>query len=167
MDSISYLKKQLESMWSLQKSAVGSVTDEILMRLPTGTASPIGVIWLHMINSQDNFTGMLSPKTSLWQRGWAEKFDLAQAPDIGDDWTPYYETSLTVDLLTAYGEAVQQFTQETLEEIDEHSLDETVRMFTDQDPKADVWVLMIAHTLLHCGEIAILKGIFGEKGLPF
>ncbi len=91
MDSINYLKKQLESMWSLQKSAVDSVTDEILMRLPTGTASPIGVIWLHLINAQDNFTGMLSPKTPLWQRGWAEKFDLTQAPDIGEDWTPYYE----------------------------------------------------------------------------
>lgn len=167
MDSINYLQKQLGSMWSLQKSAVDSVTDEILMRLPTGTASPIGVIWLHLINAQDNFTGMLSPNSPLWQRGWAEKFNLAQAPDIGEDWTPYYETSLSVDLLQAYSEAVQQFTQETLDGINADSLDETVRMFTDQDPKADVWVLMIGHTLLHCGEIAILKGIFGEKGLPF
>ncbi|MBG0788197.1 MAG: DinB family protein [Anaerolineaceae bacterium] len=167
MDSITYLRKQLDSMWSLQHSAVDSVTDEILMRQPAGTASPIGVIWLHLINAQDNFTGILFGDKPLWQKGWAEKFDLAQAPDIGEDWTPYYETPLTVELLRAYGGAVQQFTRETLDGIDEHSLDETVRMFTDQDPKADVWVLMIGHTLLHCGEIAILKGIFGEQGLPF
>ena len=167
MDSITYLKKQLERMWSLQKSTLDSVTDEILMRQPNGTVSPIGVIWLHMVNSQDNFTSLTSGKPSLWRSGWSDKFDLANAPDIGEDWTPYYETSLTVDLLRAYGDAVRQFTEEALIDVDEQSLDETVKMFTDQDPKADVWALMIGHTLLHCGEIAALKGVFGEKGLPF
>ena len=167
MDSITYLQKQLESMWYLQKSALESVTDEILMEQPAGTASPIGVIWLHMVNSQDNFTGLLSGKSPLWKQGWSDKFDLQQAPNIGEDWTPYVETSLTVDLLRAYGDAVRQFTQETVASIDAQNLDETVKMFTDHDPKADVWVLMIGHTLLHCGEIAALKGTFGERGLPF
>jgi len=167
MDSKTYLQKQLEGMWYLQKSTLDSVTDNILMQQPEGTLSPIGVIWLHMINAQDNFTGMLSGKSSLWRQGWSEKFDLAQTPNIGEDWAPFYQTSLTVDLLRAYGEAVREFTQDTLAGIDSHSLDETVRMFTEADPKADVWVLMVGHTLLHCGEIAALKGIFGGKGLPF
>ncbi len=167
MDSRTYLKKQLESMWHLQNAALESVTDEIVMQQPSGTVSPIGVIWLHMVNAQDNFTGILAGKTSLWRQGWSEKFDLAQAPNIGEDWTPYYETSLTVDLLRAYGDAVRKFTQVTLEGIEDKDLDDTVKMFTDHDPKADVWVLMIGHTLLHCGEIAALKGMFGEMGLPF
>lgn len=167
MDSKTYLEKQLESMWYLQKSAVDSVSDDILMRQPIGTVSPIGVIWLHMVNAQDNFTALISGNSPLWRRGWSEKFDLAQAPDIGEDWAPYYETSLRLEVLQAYGEAVQQFTRKTLEDTDGQSLEETVKMFSDHDPKADVWVLMIGHTLLHCGEIASLKGVFGEKGLPF
>jgi len=167
MDTKTYLEKQLKSMWSLQKSVLDSVNDEILMRQPTGTVSPIGVIWLHMLNAQDNFTAVISGKSPLWRGGWSEKFDLAQAPDIGENWTPYYETSLTIELLRAYGDAVRQFTQEVLDQINGQSLDETIKMFTDHDPKADVWVLMIGHTLLHCGEIAALKGAFGEKGLPF
>lgn len=167
MDSKAYLEKQLKSMWSLQDSALESVTEEILMRQPAGTMSPIGVIWLHMLNSQDNFTAIISGTSSLWRGEWSEKFNLAQAPSIGEDWTPYYETSLTVELLRAYSLAVRQFTQATLDGIDDQSLDETVKMFTEHDPQADVWVLMIGHTLLHCGEVAALKGIFGEQGLPF
>lgn len=167
MDSKTYLKKQLESMWRLQEATLESLTDAVLMQKPSGTVSPIGVIWLHMVNAQDNFTAILSGRPRLWRSGWSEKFGLAKAPDIGEDWTPYYGTPLTVDLLRAYGDAVRQFTQETLDVADAQSLDETIKMFTDHDPKADVWVLMIGHTLLHCGEIAATKGMFGGQGLPF
>jgi uncharacterized damage-inducible protein DinB len=72
-----------------------------------------------------------------------------------------------MEQLRAYEEAVHAFTQTTLDVMDEHSLDETVKMFTDQDPKADVWALMITHTLIHSGEIAAAKGMFGGQGLPF
>jgi uncharacterized damage-inducible protein DinB len=167
MDAKTYLTKQLKSMWSLQKSSLESVTDAVLMQKPAGTLSPIGVIWLHMLNSQDNFTAMLSGDKTLWRRGWAETFGLEKAPNIGEDWTPYYGTPLTMDQLRAYEEAVHAFTQVTLDAVDEHSLDETVKMFTDQNPKADVWVLMITHTLIHSGEIAATKGMFGGQGLPF
>ena len=167
MDVKTYLTKQLESMWNLQKSSLESVTDAVLMQKPAGTLSPIGVIWLHMLNSQDNFTAMLSGKTTLWRQGWAETFGLEKAPNIGEDWTPYYGTPLSVAQLRAYEEAVHAFTQSTLDALDEQALDETIKMFTDHDPKADVWVLMIGHTLLHSGEIAAAKGSFGKRGLPF
>ena len=167
MDSKAYLEKQLKSMWSLQDSALESVTEEILMRQPAGTMSPIGVIWLHMLNSQDNFTAILSGQLPVWRSGWSHDFGIDHAPDIGEDWTSFNDLDLKAALLRDYSQAVRQFTRETLAETDARSLDETVRMFTEQDPKADVWVLLIGHTLLHCGEVAALKGIFGEQGLPF
>jgi len=167
MDSKTYLKKQVESMWYLQDSALDGLTDEILMKRPAGTVSPIGVIWLHMAAAQDNFTAVLSGQSPIWQNGWSREFGINQTPDIGEDWTAFNDLDLKVDLLREYSQAVRQFTRKILEETDERSLDETIKMFTDQDPKADVWVLMIGHTLLHCGEIAALKGAFGEQGLPF
>lgn len=167
MDSKTYLKKQVESMWYLQDSALNGLTDEILMKRPAGTVSPIGVIWLHLATAQDHFTAVLSGQSPIWQNGWSQEFGTNQAPDIGEDWAAFNDLDLKTDLLQEYSQAVRQFTRKILEETDERSLDETIKMFTDQDPKADVWVLMIGHTLLHCGEIAALKGTFGEQGLPF
>ena len=167
MDAKTYLESQLESMWHLQDAALKGLTDEILMKRPSGTVSPIGVIWLHMATAQDNFTATLSGQLPVWRSGWSHEFGIDHAPDIGEDWTSFNDLDLKAALLRDYSQAVRQFTRETLAETDARSLDETVRMFTEQDPKADVWVLMIGHTLLHSGEIAALKGMFGGQGLLF
>lgn len=74
---------------------------------------------------------------------------------------------MTVATLQDYSRAVQVFTTQAVESSGNDTLDEKVRMFTESDPKFDGWVLLIGHTLLHCGEIAALKGVYGGKGLPF
>ena len=168
MKAKDYLKKQMDRMWGLQNSVLESVTDDVLMKLPPGTISPIGVIWLHMIHSQDYFTALLSGKQSVWQaEAWHTKFGVDSAPGMGEDWSKYQDLDISTQLLQDYSQAVRDFTQQVLDATDDSTLDETVKIFTDSDPKAEVWALLVAHNLHHCGEIAALKGVFGGKGLPF
>ena len=168
MDAKKYLQSQLESMWHLQKATLDSVTDDIVMRVPEGTVSPIGVIWLHLVGTQDKFVATLSVKEPLWQtEGWDQRFGVEKIPGFGLDWTTYQQLNMPISLLQEYSQAVQAFVQQAVGSIDNDTLDEKVKMFTENDPKADVWVLLIGHTLHHCGEIAALNGVFGGKGLPF
>ncbi len=168
MDAKKYLQSQLEGMWHLQKATLDSVTDDIVMKVPEGTVSPIGVIWLHLVRSQDKFVATLMGKEPLWlTEAWDQRFGVDKAPGKGMDWTAYQQLDMSVSLLQDYSQAVQMFVQQAVDSIDSDTLDETIKMFTESDPKADVWVLLIGHTLLHCGEIAALKGVFGGKGLPF
>jgi hypothetical protein len=168
MDAKTYLRKQIKSMWNLQGSVVNGLTDEQLAVIPPGTTSPIGVIWLHMVYGEDNFVSTIMEQPSLWQSGdWKERFGLEKAPNIGEDWTEYQDVALTIEKVQAYSDAVQAQTGACLESTTDETLDETVKFFTDSDPKANVWVLLVSHTLIHSGEIAAIKGVLGEKGLPF
>ena len=168
MDAREYLKTQIESMFYLQDSVCKDVTGDILLATPPGTVSSIGIIWLHLVNAQDNFIAMITGQTSLWKTGdWPGQFGLEKAPDIGEDWAQYKDAALTVELLKKYGDAIRKHTNTVLETTRAESLDETVKFFTESDPKASVWALMVGHTMLHCGEIAALKGVMGGKGMPF
>ena len=168
MDTKTYLRKQIKSMWYLQDSVLKNLTDEQLAVKPPGTTSPIGVIWLHMANGEDNFVSTIMEQPSLWKScGWNEHFGLEKAPNIGEDWTEYQDVVLTVELLQAYSYAVRAQTETCLESTTDDNLDETVKFFTDSDPKANVWVLLVGHTLVHSGEIAAIVGVLGGKGLPF
>ena len=168
MDAKTYLRKQIKSMLYLQDSVLKGLTDDQLIALPPGKVSPIGVIWLHAVNAEDNFISIIREQPSLWNSaGWKERFGLESAPNMGEDWAEYQGAALTVELLQAYTEAVREQTTAYLESTTEASLDETVKFFTDSDPKADVWVLMVVHTSIHTGEMAAIKGVLGGKGLPF
>ena len=168
MDAVNYLEVQLKNMWSLGDSVTQDLKDGDLRQVPPGTVSPIGVIWLHMINGEDNFLTIIEGPDPLWvTAGWNARFGLESAPNIGEDWTQYQDAALSVDLLREYMAAVRERTRSCLAVIDADSLDETVKFFTDADPKARVWALMIGHSLLHTGEIAAIKGVLGGMGLPF
>jgi hypothetical protein len=166
MDSITYLRKQIKSMRSLQASVLESLTEGILKVKPGGTTSPIGVIWLHMLTGEDGFLETITGEPSLWESaGWKEKFGLEKGPNIGEDWTEYQEADLPLGLLKAYTEAVSERTSGILENLTPEALDDTVKFFTESDAKGDVWVLLIGHNLIHAGEIAAIKGVLGGQGL--
>ena len=168
MDAKDYLSKQIKSMWYLQDSVLKGLKDEDLTQELPGTLSSIGVIWLHMANGEDNFVSTITGDAPLWKsHGWNEKFGLESAPNIGEDWTKYYSEVLTIHQLQTCTDEVRKQTQACLENTDAESLDETVKFFSDSDPKANVWVLLVGHTLIHSGEIAAIKGILEGRGLPF
>jgi hypothetical protein len=168
MDAKIYLRKQIRMMWYLQDAVLKGLTDEHLTQAPPGTAHPIGIIWLHMAAGEDGFVSTILQQPKLWDSdGWKERFGLEKAPNMGEDWTEYKDISLTIDLLKDYTKVVRAQTKTCLKSTTSDTLDETVKFTSESDPKANVWVFLVGHTLIHSGEIAAIKGILGEKGLPF
>jgi hypothetical protein len=168
MDATTYLKTQIDSMRYLLDSALKSLDDDQVNWKPPGELSPIGIIWLHTIAAEDSFISILSKEVSLWKtEGWAATFGLEKPPNIGEDWSAYEQGKLTVENLRAYTQVVQKQTDHHLASISDDVLDEEIKFFTESDPKAAVWALLVSHALEHAGEIAAIKGMQGEKGLPF
>ena len=168
MNATKYLKTQIDSMRHLLDSALKSLNDDQVSWTPPGTLSSIGVIWLHTIAAEDAFISILADQPKLWDtKGWAESFGLEKPPNIGEDWHAYEQGKLTVENLQAYTEAVQKQTDDHLAAITDDVLDEKIKFFTESDPKASVWALLVSHALEHAGEIAAIKGMQEEKGLPF
>ena len=168
MKALDYLKFQIKSMRSLQTSVLEDMNDEMLAHKPLGTASSIGVIWLHMIAGEEEFLSIISGEKALWEtEGWNVKFRLEGAPNMGEDWLAYEDAEISCELLKSYTSSVSSRTQSYLDTLEDGSLDETVKFFTEEDPKARVWALLISHTLIHAGEIAAIKGVSGGRGLPF
>lgn len=168
MEIKTYLLRQFTSQRQLVDSALQGLTDEQLTWLPPGTANPIGVIILHMLASEDYFISLLTGKDCLWEsQKWAEKFNLAKPPDIGEDWSVYRSGTITLDLLLSFRDAVRKATDSYFETVTSAELDRTIKFFTDNDPVADVLILLDGHNLTHAGEIAALKGVYGVKGLPY
>jgi uncharacterized damage-inducible protein DinB len=168
MNATTYLSKQINSMRYLQDSVLKSITDAVLLWEPPGTLTCIGLIWLHMIGGEDAFIATLKDQPSLWKTaGWKETFGLEKYPNLGEDWNDYTHARLTVTDLQAYTQAARTQTDAYLASITDETLDEKIEFFTESDPKADVWTLLVSHSLQHTGEIAAIKGLQGEKGLPF
>jgi uncharacterized damage-inducible protein DinB len=168
MNAIAYLQTQIESMRYMLNAALKSLSDDQLSWAPPGSLSSIGVIWLHMIAAEDSYISILSKQDKLWEtEGWNVTFGLEQYPNIGEDWDAYEQAELTVADLQAYTQAVHQHTDAHLAAITDDVLDEKIKFFTESDPKAALWALLVTHALQHTGEIVAIKGMQGGKGLPF
>jgi len=135
MNGLDYLKYQVKWMRSLQTSVIEDIEDEMLAQKPAGTTSSIGVIWLHMVSGEDNFLSIISEDDSLWEsEGWKDRFGLDKVPNMGEDWSIYEDAEITSELLNGYTSEISGRTQSYLDVLEDGSLDETMKFFTDEDP---------------------------------
>jgi hypothetical protein len=168
MDAKEYLTHQIASLRNLVDAALAGLTNEQLTWIPPGTANPIGLTALHMLASEDKFISLLRGKERLWQtQNWSGTFNLAEPPDFGRDWTVLRHATLTVESILGYQVVVRVETDFYLDALTPEALEFPIKFFTDHDRAVDVLALLITHTLIHAGEIAALKGVYGVKGLPF
>jgi hypothetical protein len=168
MDVKTYLMRQIAGMHDLVDAAFEGLTDEQLTWIPPGTANPIGLTALHLLSSEDHFISILTGKPRLWQsQGWSATFNLVEPPGFGQDWTVLRNATLTVEALLAYRVVVRVEMDFYLETLTPEVFDQTVKFLSDNDSAADVLALLVGHALMHAGEIAALKGVYGVKGLPY
>jgi hypothetical protein len=168
MDAQTYLMHQFSRVRFLVDATLAGLTDEQLNWIPPGTANPIGLTALHMLASEDKFISILRGKDRLWQtQNWSGTFNLAEPPGFGQDWTDLRQTTLTVETLLAYQVVLRVETDFYLEALTPEALEFPVKFQTGHDRVVDVLTLLISHTMIHVGEIAALKGVYGVKGLPF
>lgn len=168
MDAKTYLTHQVTRIRFLVDSALAGLTNEQLTWIPPGTANPIGLTALHMLASEDHFISILRGKEHLWHtQNWSGTFNLAEPPGFGQDWTVLRQATLTVETLLAYQVVLRVEMDFYLDALTPEALELPVKFQTGHDRVVDVLTLLVSHTMIHAGEIAALKGVYGVKGLPF
>ena len=135
------------------------------------TVTSIASIYAHMVWSEDMITNaMLQGKPLIYQSGgWEAKTGVkfpGQSPEMNPDWAK----SLKMDCakFQEYAKEVYVATDSFLSSVSEADLQRKVQSpLGEQTIGWAIAVLLGTHFPQHAGEIAALKGVQGQKGLPF
>ena len=69
--------------------------------------------------------------------------------------------------MLGYGQAVRAAAEAYLARLTAEELERRVVLDGEEQPVGEVLAMVVAHTLLHLGEVAALKGAHGARGLPW
>jgi DinB superfamily len=168
MNGVASIKEMLGLARQYLDAAIQETDAETLgKKLPGATVGPIGEIYGHTIGNEDwAFNQLIQGKDVLLKSGgWASKLGLD--PDsMEHDWGAVAQSHMAE--LQEYGKAVTAATDAFLAGINDADLDRQIDFFGRKEAMG--WVIadtVLVHVAFHSGEIASLKGVMGQKGLPW
>jgi hypothetical protein len=169
MDTIEFIRRAIEATHGQVDDSMQSVTVEQFNSIPAGTANPISATFLHCLNSEDFFIQkVIQDRPRLWEaQGWEEKTGVKNTPGYGGNWEEFKHMTLAMEPVLAYQQVVRAATAAYLAKLSPAELERQAKFPGGDRSVADMLILLITHTLCHAGEIAVLKGIQGVKGLPY
>lgn len=146
----------------ITEQAVADLSSEQLQhRGESWTIQPIAGVYAHVVAAEDQMVnGTLREQASVWETGgWGAKSG-QDAADANTD----------IATLREYAQAVYAETDSWLASLSEADLNRMINV-----PWAGGGIsvgqflssVITWHTIQHSGEICALKGVQGEKGLPF
>ena len=167
------LAQQFGGARGILQQTMADVRPEDLHRaVPGATLGSIGHIYAHVVHGEDALLhGMILGQPPLWVTGgFAERTGLAPNQPGQPDPTLYDRMAqLDPAVLQAYADATFAATDAYLAQAGEAEMDRIVETgFMGPMPVAAILAnVLVWHIIEHTGEIAALKGVFGQKGLPF
>lgn len=168
MNGVASIKEMLGLARQYLDAAIQETDAETLTKkLPGATVGPIGEIYGHTIGNEDwAFNQLIQGKEQLLTSGgWASKLGL-DAASQEHDWGSVAQNHMAE--LQAYGKAVTAATDAFLDGLKDADLDQPIDFFGRKESMG--WVIadtVLVHVAFHSGEIASLKGVMGQKGLPW
>ena len=168
MDAPAYIRRQFARVWHVAEAVTGDLTAEQLNRAPPGAANPIGLTLAHVLADDDLLLRtVLQGRPRLWEaEGWGARLGLA-TPPLDDQGWEGEPTTLDLTTVLGYGRAVRTAAEAYLAGLTAAELERRVVLDSAEQPVAEVLAMVVAHTLLHLGEVAALKGAHGARGLPW
>lgn len=155
-------------------AVVANVTQEMLQVDPGAKAFPLGATWAHAICTEDNIIhNMLKREPALYETTFKDASGLSMPmPPMDDRWSETNELwsrSVTVDLpkFLEYQEAVFAATDKYIMNLHDDEFDAELDLGTWG--KKRVWYILYEMVAMHMststGEISVLKGLQGVRGL--
>lgn len=169
MDTIEFIRQLIAATRHQTDASMKDMTAEQFNWTPPGTASPISAIFIHLLNSEDFFfQNIILGKPRLWEEsGWGEKTGVKNTPDYRGNWEEFRHMTLDLEPVLAYQRVVYAATDSYLDKLTPEELERKVKFAGGEHTVAHIIIHTTCHVLSHAGEIAILKGVQGAKGLPF
>ena len=169
MDARDLLRAQFAWVHQLLDGTMSDCSQETAdFRGEGWTVNPISTIYAHIAITQDGIVhGLVQGRPTLLESGgWSERLGLgAVSPGQPPDWAGKRFDLATVREYTA---TVQAATDAFLASAPEELLQEIVETPMGDTAKIEMLANVgVAHVASHWGEIAALRGVQGEKGLPF
>lgn len=171
MTRVELLRAQLKDAHDAIEETMADVTQELLDRMPSGVANPIGERYAHNATAEDSLVNLIvRGEAPLMSSTWQGRTGISE-PRFGSD--PQYARSVRVQLgaVKDYARAVYAQSDAYLASLKDADLDRIVDMSPLPFGKVSVWWilsrLVIAHDYEVHGEIAAVKGVLGVRGFPY
>jgi hypothetical protein len=171
MDTLSYIRMEIEWAHQLLEMVMADVTPELAQWTPPGVANPLGAIYAHAVLGEDGvLNGLLRQGAPLFATTWAGKTGIAEPQfQLTFDWARGLKPNLVA--LREYAQAVYAETDKYLSTLSasdlERSLDLSGQGLGQRTLGWCLAALIVAHLNNMAGEISCLKGAQGAKGYPF
>ncbi|MXX18837.1 MAG: DinB family protein [Dehalococcoidia bacterium] len=169
MDARDLLRAQFAWVHQLLEGTMSDCSQETADHRDEGWAiSPISAIYAHVGMTQDGIVhGLVQGRPTLLEsEGWDAKLGLeAAGPRDASSWADKrFDLATVRDYLAAVQAATDAFLADAEDEVLQRSMETPMGEQRVIDMLANVGVV---HVASHWGEIAALRGVQGEKGLPF
>ena len=169
MDARDLLRAQLTWVHQLLDGTMSDCSQDTAdFRAEGWTVNPISGIYAHIAMTQDGIVhGLVQGRPTLLEsEGWDAKLGLeAAGPRDASAWADKrFDLATVRDYVAAVQAATDAFLADAADEVLERSMETPMGEQRAIDMLANVGVV---HVASHWGEIAALRGVQGEKGLPF
>jgi hypothetical protein len=173
MQATALLRQQFREFHQLLEGTLSGVTPDQAQSVPSGTANPVGATYAHVVLWEDmGVHGLLGGRAPFSTGSWAGRTGVSELPrlDRPGDWEDWGRR-VRVDLaaLRTFAAAVYEATDRYLATLPDAELDREVDLTAVGFGRPTAaWVItnMLQNVALHCGEIAVQKGLRGISGYP-
>ncbi len=159
----------LRDSHAMLQTAMRDMPSAMAWKQAPGSANPIGAIYAHAVGVEDLYIQQIiqADKPLIWEAGgWSTKLGRATSPNL---WEGAEARPINLDDFVAYRRAVYSASELYIAGLADGAFDEAIP-FPGRDwsmTRAQLLALVVSHGTGHAGEIAALRGVFGDKGLPF
>ena len=168
MDARALLRAQFAWVHQLLDGTMSDCSQETADFQGEGWAiSPISAIYAHIAITQDGIVhGLVQGRPTLLEsEGWAERLGVEAAGPREASWS---DRRFDLAAVREYAAAVQAATDAFLAEAGDDVLEKAMQTPMGEQRAIDMLANVgVTHVASHWGEIAALRGVHGEKGLPF
>jgi uncharacterized damage-inducible protein DinB len=148
--------------------ALEGLTDEQFNWLPPNDLNPISALLFHIGSAEDFYIARAigGGKLRFMTEGWAERTGVTEIPGPRGGWSQFRERRFEREKIQAYLAAVHATTDAYLDQLTEVELNREVTFLGAPGPVARVLGAVLVHPVFHTGEISLIKGLQGVKGIP-
>lgn len=168
MDARVLLQAQFKQAHDMLLQITADLTQDTISANPPGARiNPIGAIFAHAVLAEDWMVNALVLGRPQLSETQAQGTGVPAGPPIQ---TPEWAVQVHLNLpaFRKYAEAVFSGVADALANMSDADFDREIEAFGQRLPAGEfLGGMALYHLVGHAGEIAALKGIHGQQGLPF